>query len=94
MQKNDNMNKELLIRSSSNNVDFALLNDGKLIEFHKDNAIILKEFKGQEDDRDLLDLIPFLDRKYFFPFFRPEQIKLQSEFESQNKILIYICKNK
>ena len=37
MQKNDNMNKELLIRSSSNNVDFALLKDGKLIEFHKDN---------------------------------------------------------
>ena len=31
------MNKELLIRSSSNNVDFALLKDGKLIEFHKDN---------------------------------------------------------
>ena len=37
MQKNDKMNKELLIRSSSNNVDFALLKDGKLIEFHKDN---------------------------------------------------------
>ena len=37
MQKNDNMNKELLIRSSLNNVDFALLKDGKLIEFHKDN---------------------------------------------------------
>ena len=27
----------MLIRSSSNNVDFALLKDGKLIEFHKDN---------------------------------------------------------
>jgi len=37
MQKNDKMNKELLIRASSNNVDFALLKDGKLIEFHKDN---------------------------------------------------------
>ena len=37
MQKIDKMNKELLIRSSSNNVDFALLKDGKLIEFHKDN---------------------------------------------------------
>jgi|TARA_B100001142_G_scaffold87350_1_gene89047 ribonuclease G len=37
MQKIDTMNKELLIRSSSNNVDFALLKDGKLIEFHKDN---------------------------------------------------------
>ena len=37
MQKIDTMNKELLIRSSSSNVDFALLKDGKLIEFHKDN---------------------------------------------------------
>ena len=37
MQKIDKMNKELLIRSSSNNVYFALLKDGKLIEFHKDN---------------------------------------------------------
>lgn len=33
------------------------------VDFHKDNAIILKEFKGEEDDRDLIDLIPFLDRK-------------------------------
>ena len=30
------MNKELIIRSSSDNVDFALLKDGKLIEFQKD----------------------------------------------------------
>jgi len=30
------MNKELIIRSSSNIVDFALLKDGKLIEFQKD----------------------------------------------------------
>ena len=30
------MNKELIIRSSSENVDFALLKDGKLIELHKD----------------------------------------------------------
>ncbi|MDG1057536.1 MAG: ribonuclease E/G, partial [Flavobacteriaceae bacterium] len=30
------MNKELIIRSSSGNVDFALLKDGKLIEFQKD----------------------------------------------------------
>lgn len=30
------MNKELIIRSSSNNVDFALLKDGKLSELHKD----------------------------------------------------------
>ena len=30
------MNKELIIRSSSNKVDFALLKDGKLIELQKD----------------------------------------------------------
>lgn len=30
------MNKELIIRSSSSKVDFALLKDGKLIELHKD----------------------------------------------------------
>ena len=30
------MNKELIIRSSSSNVDFALLKDGKLSELHKD----------------------------------------------------------
>ena len=30
------MNKELIIRSSSNYVDFALLKDGKLIELQKD----------------------------------------------------------
>jgi ribonuclease G len=32
------MNKELIIRSSSNNVDFALLKDGKLIELQKDEG--------------------------------------------------------
>ncbi|MDX1470625.1 MAG: ribonuclease E/G [Flavobacteriaceae bacterium] len=31
------MEKELIIRSSSDNVDFALLKDGKLIELHKDD---------------------------------------------------------
>ena len=31
------MNKELIIRSGSNNIDFALLKDGKLIEFQKDD---------------------------------------------------------
>jgi len=30
------VNKELIIRSSSNTVDFALLKDGKLIELHRD----------------------------------------------------------
>lgn len=31
-----NVNKELIIRSGSNTVDFALLKDGKLIELHRD----------------------------------------------------------
>lgn len=31
------MNKELIIQSSSNAVDFALLKDGRLIELHKEN---------------------------------------------------------
>ena len=30
------MNKELIIRSNSDGVDFALLKDGKLIELHKE----------------------------------------------------------
>ena len=30
------MNKELIIRSNSDNVDFALLKEGKLVEFQKD----------------------------------------------------------
>ena len=30
------MNKELIIRSNSDNVDFALLKEGKLIEYQKD----------------------------------------------------------
>ena len=30
------MDKELIVRSSSDIVDFALLKDGKLIELHKD----------------------------------------------------------
>ena len=33
--KINTMNKELIIRSSSDNVDFALLKDGKLIELQK-----------------------------------------------------------
>ncbi|MDN6279885.1 MAG: Rne/Rng family ribonuclease [Psychroflexus sp.] len=32
------MNKELIIRSSSNAVDFALLKEGKLIELHKESS--------------------------------------------------------
>ena len=34
--KRYSMNKELIIRSSSDAVDFALLKDGKLIELHKE----------------------------------------------------------
>ncbi len=34
------MNKELIIRSSENTVDFALLKDGKLIELHKEEEKI------------------------------------------------------
>jgi len=30
------MNRELIVRSSSDAVDFALLKDGKLIELHKE----------------------------------------------------------
>lgn len=30
------MNKELIIRAGSSDVDFALLKDGKLIELHKE----------------------------------------------------------
>jgi len=32
------MDKELIIRSSSDHVDFALLKDGKLIELQKDEG--------------------------------------------------------
>ena len=31
------------------------------VAYHKNNAIILKKFEGEEEDRDLIDLIPFLD---------------------------------
>ena len=33
------------------------------IEYHKENCIILPKFEGDPDDRELIDLIPFLDRK-------------------------------
>jgi ribonuclease G len=36
------MNKELIIRSSSDFVDFALLKDGKLIELHKEEKATFK----------------------------------------------------
>ena len=42
------------------------------VEFHKDNCILLSDFKGDTGDRDLIDLIPFLERKYplIFHFYR------------------------
>lgn len=41
-------------------VDF----EDEVVKYHKENAIILPKFEGQEDDRSLIDLIPFLERKY------------------------------
>ena len=40
-------------------VDFSDEN----VAFHKDNCIILKKFEGEEDDRELFDILPFLERK-------------------------------
>lgn len=34
------------------------------VEYQPDNCIILPKFEGDPEDRELLDLIPFLDRKY------------------------------
>ena len=34
--------------------------------YHKDNCILLPNFEGDLQDRELIDLIPFLDRKYKF----------------------------
>lgn len=31
------------------------------VEYHKDNCILLSQFDGDNADRDLIDLIPFLD---------------------------------
>lgn len=33
------------------------------VEYHKDNVIVLPKFEGEEDDRELIDLMPFLERK-------------------------------
>ena len=35
------------------------------VAFHKENAIILPKFEGNTDDRELIDLLPFLERKLF-----------------------------
>jgi 16S rRNA G966 N2-methylase RsmD len=53
------MNKELIIRSSSDFVDFALLKDGKLIELHKEeeksNFQVI--FLSPKYENQLLDLM-------------------------------------
>ena len=33
------------------------------VDFHKENAILISKFEGDLDDRGLIDLIPFLERK-------------------------------
>lgn len=40
-------------------IDFS----DEFVELHKENCIILPKFEGDLDDRELFDLIPFLDRK-------------------------------
>ena len=35
---------------------------------HKENAIIIPKFEGDTSDRELHDLIPFLNRKFKFIF--------------------------
>lgn len=36
-----------------------------VVEYHKDNCIKLKLFEGDVDDRELIDIIPFLERKFY-----------------------------
>ena len=38
------------------------------VQFHKENAIVIPRFEGDIDDRALMDLVPFLLRKYFITF--------------------------
>ena len=38
------------------------------VPHHKENCIILPEWKGERDDRALIDLIPFLDCKFLICF--------------------------
>ena len=39
------------------------------VELHRENAIIIPKFEGDTSDRNLHDLIPFLDRKFNLQFF-------------------------
>lgn len=36
------------------------------VEYHKDNCILIPKFDGDLDDRSLIDLVPFLERKFLF----------------------------
>jgi len=38
------------------------------VDFHKENCIIIPKFDGDKEDKALLDLLPFLERKYQFLF--------------------------
>ena len=38
------------------------------VELHRENAIIIPKFEGDTSDRNLHDLIPFLDRKFNLQF--------------------------
>lgn len=35
------------------------------VPFHRDNAIVIPHWSGDKDDRELYDLIPFLESKCF-----------------------------
>jgi mitochondrial import inner membrane translocase subunit TIM50 len=37
--------------------------DDEKVAFHKDNALILPRWEGNQDDRELYDILPFLDSK-------------------------------
>ena len=43
-------------------IDFS----DKVVPYHKDNTIILPEWDGDENDRALYDIIPFLESKFLF----------------------------
>ena len=36
------------------------------VEFHKDNALILPLWEGNADDRELYDIMPFLESNFHF----------------------------
>ena len=46
-------------------VDFS----DETVKYQPDNCIILPKFEGDSNDRELIDLIPFLERKCIFYFY-------------------------